>query len=104
MITLILKAFLFILFQPSKSVYICNGDFEQYGLIPDINGLAFNFFPSNYSCWYNSIGEVIEVNIIGFLTSSLAELAHNYKYILCQNVQLISGTHYQLNFSVYNQQ
>ena len=104
MMKLLLKIIPLFLLRQSSSVYVCQGDFEGYGLVPDSYGYSFDFFASNYSCWYNSIGEVIEVNTIGFLTSSMVELAHDYPYILCQNILLVSGTHYQLNFSVYNQQ
>ena len=29
---------------------VCNGDFEQYGLVK--NAYYYKVIPSNYSCWY----------------------------------------------------
>lgn len=61
------------------------------------------YLTSNYSCWYNSIGGPVEVKILGPLTSSIVELSHDFPYILCQDVLLVAGRQYWLNFSVYNQ-
>ena len=59
----------------------------------------------NYSCWYDRGGGLLEVQRRYDLnTTNVVELAYRYPYVLCQNVSLIVGNVYQLNFTVFNQQ
>jgi hypothetical protein len=75
----------------NMSNLICDGNVEDYSLhiiIPDYN--AWAFLPSNYTCWYNSIGGPYEVKMQADPPiTNFIELAHDYPYILCQNLTLI---------------
>lgn len=80
-----------ILRAAAKSVPICNPDFEEYGMSYTTSGdfISWRYFASNYSCWYNLIGQQIEIKSVWSPFSSFtAELAHNVPYILCQNILL----------------
>ena len=67
-----LKQYLLILAILAQSAsLICNGDFEQYGLAANSIGLAWVYINSDYSCWYNKIGGVVEVKIFSPISTSM---------------------------------
>lgn len=52
-----LLATIFLLFKLDMCL-ICNGNFEQYGVVAIPNWIANSKLNSNYSCWYNLNGGV----------------------------------------------
>ena len=67
-------------------------------------GYNFTTVASNYSCWYDRNREVVEIQRRPNLyTTKMVELAYSYPYVLCQNISLVVGNVYQLNFTVFNQ-
>lgn len=92
-----------LLLSPTLGI-VCNGDFEGYGLVWDPTGPVSSYFNSNYSCWYNAIGNEVKIKLFSIMTTSVTELTHSFRpCILCQDVVLAAGKSYRLSFNIYNQ-
>ena len=93
------------IFDPtSRSTIICDGDFEAYHMLVKSDYLHYVWLLPNYNCWYDRGGGIIEFQTrVNMNTTNVADLSTNYPYVLCQNVSLVVGEEYQLNFTVFNQ-
>jgi hypothetical protein len=89
----------------SAANLLCNGDFEAYKLTTFItyNNILYgtNTFPSNTSCWYSNRADFqVQKTIYGTGTQCI-ELSYMFSYYeLCQNVTLVPGYLYQLEYDV----
>lgn len=84
---------------------ICKGDFE-YGIPQLPNSQNTREQPSNYSCWFDLTGGVVQFKILAasFLPNltTICDMVSSVPTVPCQHVVLENGKKYQLNFSVFN--
>lgn len=86
-----------------RASLLCNGDFENFGLVPDTNGQKIQSVFSDSSCWYNMNGGFLIAKIVNLDSSTTVEFTTGFPSVLCQDVQVTPGNNYQLNFSILNQ-
>ena len=64
-------------------------------MVPDVVE-NFVLVPANYSCWYAQDGGNMEIKTTVFPElTTICDLVHTSKYILCQNVTLEVGKLYE---------
>ena len=80
---------------------VCNGDFEAYHLNESSYGDYYLETASNLTCWYNLNYGIIEIKRLALpVSSQAAELTTTLPYTLCQDVTLVLGNKYRLNYSL----